>query len=807
MLTQLTSLLGLTHNLQTRPGQGDTEAEIDFAQVFANLEGEMDNTESELPVPIEQDKNSETSDKKEEIVESPTDTDISEAPEPQSDIAIQENKEELDFGSGPRIDTGLRPDSGEGVALTTSSSNESRRPDSNFEYTGTEFVEQKKEPDPTPLTSKGNPLREIEAIDRGEIPVPRVLTNSGITKADVIPQADKSVDLPSRPERKITLSDQEPQDKKINMPEASTLPIFSRNTQKHIHVETPLPTESASAFDRTPRGAAQEIIPTTHPKPVTGEHVRERDAAPIPTILPETRRYPIQGAKKGEVNPPSIQTTNPIPNRTTAVSVSVPDDLHSPPTAVDLRQPDSLLRKNELNALISKPFQGSQADSSLQQTVASQPFVAEKPATAPVTVDHISPHAPVPNVEDPATVQKPILQNVRTPEFTIPKEGAVQIEQMGQVATPAANKVYESGIVESETVLPASFTFATPRPQPQTPQELSPNKGNLEPAPQKIEPSSLQSGPISEAKPQVRPPVDSPKVDPERDVPSDLKISIRRLPSQDLSQGPMAQQSRVESVSGNGTNPIAQSVPATMQVRSEDNKPERLAQSTSVEPEFSRSAKTDAAPADNAYKVPQDHTTNRPVKAPPTLEGQSIDFSMRGMSSMQTLGVTSPFLVGFDEEVDGLELAINSSGIDARQSASTSLSSAPTHQSRPDPTQLVRQISDGIQKMSDGGVELRLNPEELGSVRMQFTQSEQGLSVHISTDRPETLELIRRHIDQLAKDLEASGFDATGFTFGDEAPQREQNQFGTSDKDAEIEDQIPTSHPSSVVQDGLDIRV
>ncbi len=169
--------------------------------------------------------------------------------------------------------------------------------------------------------------------------------------------------------------------------------------------------------------------------------------------------------------------------------------------------------------------------------------------------------------------------------------------------------------------------------------------------------------------------------------------------------------------------------------------------------------------------------------------------------------VTYPFLVGLDEDSEGLDLGLTSSVGEARQAVGSSPGLHPQNITRPDPNLIARQISDGIQKMSEGGIELRLSPEELGSVRMQFVQTEQGLNVHIVADRSETLDLIRRHIDQLAKDLADSGFDATGFTFGDDGGQHEQKSSNSSRKDGPSDEQPLKEQPVSVVYDGLDIRV
>ena len=54
-------------------------------------------------------------------------------------------------------------------------------------------------------------------------------------------------------------------------------------------------------------------------------------------------------------------------------------------------------------------------------------------------------------------------------------------------------------------------------------------------------------------------------------------------------------------------------------------------------------------------------------------------------------------------------------------------------------------------------VEVKLSPEELGRVRLSMTTAETGMTVLVTAERPETLDLIRRNIDLFAADLERTG--------------------------------------------------
>jgi hypothetical protein len=83
------------------------------------------------------------------------------------------------------------------------------------------------------------------------------------------------------------------------------------------------------------------------------------------------------------------------------------------------------------------------------------------------------------------------------------------------------------------------------------------------------------------------------------------------------------------------------------------------------------------------------------------------------------------------------------------------------------PRAAIAQIVEVARRMPDGPVEISLAPEELGKVRLSLHGSEVQLTVQITAERPETLELIRRHIDLLAADLREQGFGQLNFSFGD----------------------------------------
>ena len=67
--------------------------------------------------------------------------------------------------------------------------------------------------------------------------------------------------------------------------------------------------------------------------------------------------------------------------------------------------------------------------------------------------------------------------------------------------------------------------------------------------------------------------------------------------------------------------------------------------------------------------------------------------------------------------------------------------------------QVARQISDIIPAAMDKPVQFTLRPEELGRVRLSVAVSETRIIVSILVARAETLDLMRRNIDQLQRDF------------------------------------------------------
>lgn len=75
-------------------------------------------------------------------------------------------------------------------------------------------------------------------------------------------------------------------------------------------------------------------------------------------------------------------------------------------------------------------------------------------------------------------------------------------------------------------------------------------------------------------------------------------------------------------------------------------------------------------------------------------------------------------------------------------------------------------LAEVVATFPDRAIELTLSPEELGRVRMTLATHDGTLTLSVQADRQKTIDLMRRHIDQLAQDFRDLGFTDLNFTFG-----------------------------------------
>lgn len=163
-----------------------------------------------------------------------------------------------------------------------------------------------------------------------------------------------------------------------------------------------------------------------------------------------------------------------------------------------------------------------------------------------------------------------------------------------------------------------------------------------------------------------------------------------------------------------------------------------------------------------------------------------------GMATPTTAGAPQAALFGVDAQSGALvqpdasnldgDTGGDRAGGEGRSGSSLSLVAAEAGASRgtggsgpgagagafsPGPAGPAQQVADAVrQGFARGSVDVALHPEELGRVRLSFSPAEAGLTITIQADRPETLDLLRRHADLLGNDLRQQGFGTISFEFG-----------------------------------------
>lgn len=193
-------------------------------------------------------------------------------------------------------------------------------------------------------------------------------------------------------------------------------------------------------------------------------------------------------------------------------------------------------------------------------------------------------------------------------------------------------------------------------------------------------------------------------------------------------------------------------------------------------------------------------------KTQPNLKSYAVaNPSLLATQFLTQAQITSPVLADSFAESADAEISVLAASSEPRLVQSTHAPSIASPTPKSTPIAIVRQVAEGLSRLNDGTVELRLSPEELGPVRMNLVNSDQGLTIHIQAERSETLDLLRRHIDLLARDLADSGFDGASFQFGGGQQQANKGQITTTDSPQDDADTIPPA--LSVTADGVDMRV
>mgnify|MGYP001799943668 CR=1 FL=1 len=118
------------------------------------------------------------------------------------------------------------------------------------------------------------------------------------------------------------------------------------------------------------------------------------------------------------------------------------------------------------------------------------------------------------------------------------------------------------------------------------------------------------------------------------------------------------------------------------------------------------------------------------------------------------------------------------------------------------------QMAAAVVQQQGRMTEIALNPEELGRVRLVMTAVDAAITLTVAAERPETADLLRRHIDVLTQEFRALGYEDINFSFGSESqsdadPEERMDGFA-----AEVSDpDVPLIQPATTPMSGLDLRL
>lgn len=131
--------------------------------------------------------------------------------------------------------------------------------------------------------------------------------------------------------------------------------------------------------------------------------------------------------------------------------------------------------------------------------------------------------------------------------------------------------------------------------------------------------------------------------------------------------------------------------------------------------------------------------------------------------------------------------------------------------------QMARHVAQQLIEMANLApnrpVEIALNPQELGRVRMTLHPSDGGMQVALMADRPETIDLLRRNIEMLANEFRELGYTSISFSFSGSDSGRD-GHLESEDKadpavpqDALDQPSLTPVSPSITPSGGVDLRL
>lgn len=136
-------------------------------------------------------------------------------------------------------------------------------------------------------------------------------------------------------------------------------------------------------------------------------------------------------------------------------------------------------------------------------------------------------------------------------------------------------------------------------------------------------------------------------------------------------------------------------------------------------------------------------------------------------SSHEPAGLATPVEGKADFAANGINFPV--SPVDAKAQADLALSDLQKPTRPLDQPTPVRQLAEAViasPPEKQTRIEVMLAPETLGRVHFDMRQDAGSLSITLSAERPETLDLMRRHLPDLVAELRQAGIQTGTFSFG-----------------------------------------
>ena len=423
--------------------------------------------------------------------------------------------------------------------------------------------------------------------------------------------------------------------------------------------------------------------------------------------------------------------------------------------------PNSVARPD----LRSSPFQS--IFQALQVPSSESPFFAARPQPDPSTPVSIDPDTDLAAGPDGPTMHGAPGSQVMSAVLPFGLTGGV-IDMAGiSIPAPVAPQIIPmtSGPAVgsgSQTAAPNALPGHLPLISP-----LKPGVGGRSPAPDASQraaiPNSERAGPIPHgpALQEVTAGTEGPTTAPELSRTNPASTPFAALRTQSAQTQPTHPQltAAYEEIAKPGLPPAIER-PANASVQAEPTA--ILAQNAGPATPFTGAKKRD--PVDippgwpRAKPDPGDDTAPPPITASPR-NGRP------GMAANLTAGPTP--IVAVDGLMSDTAGSTPMVALSQRHDIGQRVVESPqaSHFGRATATHVATQLAHAADQTTNGTADITLNPRELGQVKLSLQAVDGTMFVAIAAERPETAELMRRHIDTLAQEFRGLGYQDVSFSF------------------------------------------